>query len=307
MNALARRSVRFGAGAILALVALAALAVAMFVGRQHADRPAPAGTISPAAESSLALAARSGDVLVGLTARPGGPAELRVFGGSGLPLNRTVSARGGASPWRVLSPVCGPGCFRLRSPAVLDGVRTPIAVRVARPGRRTREVELRLPARLPAASGGLLARAKRTMRSLHSVRVEESLSSGVASLRSSWTLVAPDRLRVVSSEGDELVVAGKRRWDRSHDGRWRESSTLPTPMPDYPWLQAAGPRILGHDRVAGTPVRLVAAAAPAKSWWFVLAVARDGRVLEMRMLAPAHFMVDRYRAFDAPASVEPPT
>jgi hypothetical protein len=36
-------------------------------------------------------------------------------------------------------------------------------------------------------------------------------------------------------------------------------------------------------------------------------MAPDGRVLEMRMLAPAHFMVDRYRAFDEPAAVEPPT
>jgi hypothetical protein len=307
MKAAARRSVRFGAGAILAVVAFAALAVGLVAGRGPDDTPAPAtATSSVAAGPPLALAARSGDVLVGLSARPGSPIQLRVFGGSGLPIDRTVSARAGGSSWRVLSPACGPGCFRLGTRAFV-GARTTLGVRVARTGRPTREVALSLPARLPPSAAHLLARAKRTMRALDTVRIDESLSSGVESVRSSWTLVAPDRLRVVSSEGDGLVVVGRRRWDRSRNGRWRESATLRTSMPDYPWLDAVEPRLVGRGRLGGTPVRLVAAAAPAKSWWFLLSIAPDARVLEMRMLAPAHFMVDRYRAFDEPAAVKPPT
>jgi hypothetical protein len=307
MKAAARRSVRFGAGAILAAVALAALGLGILAGGEPAGTPAPATTTSSvAAGAPLALAARSGDVLVGLSARPRSPIQLRVFGGSGLPIDGTVSARAEGSSWRLLSPACGPGCFRLGTRA-FEGARTAVDVRVARAGRPTREVELRLPARLPPSAGRLLARAKRTMRALDTVRIDESLSSGIASVRSSWTLVAPDRVRVESSEGDDLVVVGRHRWDRPRNGRWRESSTLRTLMPDYPWLDAVEPRLVGRGRLAGMPVQLVAAAVPAKSWWFLLSIAPNSRVLEMRMLAPAHFMVDRYRAFDEPAMVEPPT
>lgn len=275
---------------------------------------APAAIGTPLARNprTLMLAERSRDVLIGLAAPPGGPVDLLAIPSDGRPLppdafRVAVAAR------PVTPSSCGAGCFRLRIRA-LSGARLPLAITIVRPGRKVVRVRFLLPARLPPSGQALFRSVERVMGGLRTLRIREVVASGVGvPLRSRYEIRAPDRLRLRNSIGQAIVLIGGRRWQL--DGRrWTSSRDVSQLQPSYPWRGATHARLLGKARVGGVPVRVLALyKAPLPFGpvqvpvWFRLLVAADGRVLEMEMLSRAHFMEERFGAFNAPLEIEPPS
>jgi len=207
----------------------------------------------------------------------------------------------------VTARPCGAGCFQVAGP-VLDGSATAIAVEVERPGKPVAAVSFRLPRELPADAETLLAKVERTMGALTTLRMSETLTSGLGPVvRTEYRLEAPDRIGFETSGGQRTIIVGKRRWDREGD-RWLESPFPGSPVPTYVWDGAKQARLLGSTTLRGTPVQILALYDPNLGpAWFRLLVAPNGRVLEARMLAPAHFMTQRFSGFDEPLTLEAPS
>jgi copper transport protein len=227
---------------------------------------------------------------------------------------RVVDAKGQPSraPFEVLGARhddCGPGCRRFSLPAA-DAVR--VAVRYS--GRR-------FIARLPASwqpgatarARRLLARAQRTMRSLHSVREVEEVTSGPGSYgRTNYRLRAPDRMAYTTNHRAQTVIVGRRQWFRGSDTPWtRTSYGSGIPFSLARWFRwttyATAVRLLRRGREHGRPVTELALIDPATPVWLRLIIdERTGLVLRERMVTKAHFMHSRYFGFDEPLSIEAP-
>lgn len=254
---------------------------------------------------ALMLAGRRRDVLVGLAVRPDGPVEAFVAGAS----RRTISPASVTAQVDGSAPLparpCGRQCFRFQA-AVLRGqpARLSVAVGGSAPVRLT----FALPPRLPPSAAALFDRVDRRMSRLRTVVIDESLTAGVgAGIAARFTMVAPDRMSYVTSDGDRAVVIGTRRWDR-RGGRWRESETGRLSMPAYMWDGASRARLLGRRRLRGERVRVLAVFRPDAQYpaWYRLFVTDEPAIVRAEMLAPSHFMVDRLSRFDRPARITPP-
>jgi hypothetical protein len=300
--------------AAIVAVVLAGVAVgAWLVGRGSSSptsMPATGGTARATITRGAAavnlraaylVARRSGNDLVGLAARPGGPVDVTVIPPDlhRLPAT-TVRARLPGQPDPAAQP-CGSHCYRFDLP-VLAG----------KPERLTMTVEGRIvafpvPARLPPSAGSLFRTASRAMARVRSVRVDETLDSGTSAIRARFVLQAPDRMRYVTSDGNRAVVIGTTRWDFL-DGRWRKSDYQRIPQPSYMWQGARFARLIGTARLGGSPVRVLAVFRPDPDYpaWLRLFVTPNRRIVRADMIAPAHFMVDRMSAFDHAGSIQPP-
>jgi hypothetical protein len=249
-------------------------------------------------------------MLVGLGAHAGGPVDVVVVpSDEGSVAPDDVRVRLGR---RLLSgtqaAACGERClqFPLR---VVAGKPTVLEVDVARPGKATVRVPVSLPARMPTRAEGLLRTARARMLRLRSLRMDETLGTGLSKpVVSRWWFQAPDRMRYAVAGGSRAVVVGTRRWDFFRR-RWVRSSTSRLRIPAFPWEQARGARLLGRTRLERTPVRVLAAWIPGRDFptWFLLYVTRDDRVLRSRMLTTAHFMTDDYGGFDSVPTIRPPS
>ncbi len=268
--------------------------------------PAPSPAAAPRGRV-LTLAARDGDVLVAITAWPGGPVDVAVYEGSDRgPRSGVVRVTLGDGLPRALEPgSCGEGCFSLVQP-VLDGTPRKLLVEVARDGKPARKVGFLLPSRLQSGAA-LLRKVDRTMGALRTLLAEETTATATSVLRAEFEFVTPDRMRVVASDGGKTILIGKRRWDWLA-GRWVAGATARLRMPAYPWRSAGQPKLLGKDVVGGVPVKVLGLYSPKLGpTWFRLFVAADGRVVQEEMLGPNHFMVDRFSGFDEPLTIEPPS
>ncbi len=253
---------------------------------------------------AVLLAARADDVLVGVAARAGRvelvavPSDVKRIPARAIRVLLSGRVVG-------LAP-CGIHCFGFDA-RVLSGAPAFLVVEITRRGRVARAA-LRLPAAPPRAAGVLFRSVDRRMRGLRTVRVDEVLSSGQNSVRTRFALRAPNRMTYVTSVGDKAIVIGPRRWD--WDGKaWAKSETQPLPEPSYVWSGAERPRLLGRSTVGGKPVAVLGVFNPDARYpaWFRLYVARDNRVVRAQMFAPAHFMLDRFSAFNAPLAINPPS
>jgi hypothetical protein len=203
---------------------------------------------------------------------------------------------------------CGAGCYsataRPRRPLAH------VALAVTGRGRAAAAVGFDLPPRWPVPAAALLRRAERVFAGLHSVVYEERLASGPAfSENSVWRSEAPDRLSYRSATGAAGIVIGARRWDRVAGGAWKRSlQNPPLALPAVPWGAGAYDiSLLGAGRVRGHEVVRVSLYEPATPAWYTVTLDRSSaRTLEVDMTATAHFMRDRYVAFDAPLRIEPP-
>lgn len=307
-----KRNAQLELGLALGIVVVASLLVAQVPGRAAAS-----GTRGASREESapltgdpraLMLAGHSRDVLIGLAARAGGPVDVVALASGQKPLETdslriTVESRTA----RALEPTtCGMGCFRIAE-RVLSGSPVGISVEVVRPGEPTAAVAFRLPSRLPASGSELFRAASRTMGALRTVRLQQSLSSGTLVFRSRYAMRAPDRVRFQTATGQKSILIGRRRWDWQ-EGRWVRSPFPGVRAPTYPWEGATSARLLGRAKVGGEPVRVLALFRTDSQLqvWFRLFVAADARVLRAEMLAPGHFMIDRYSGFNEPVTIEPP-
>ena len=251
----------------------------------------------PLAESSsaLALGEHTGNVLIGLAAKPGGPIEVAaVRAETPLSADELRFVLDGRS---VGTQPCGDGCSRIDVP-VLDGSPSELTVRVG-----SDQVSFRLPARLPPNGERLFARALRTMETLKAFRFTETLTSGQGGVVSEYRVQAPDRLSL-STSGFKSVIIGRKRWDY-HDGRWESGSFPGLDVVDVlMWHRAKHARVVGH-RPNGVTELSAFGLQPVPAW-FRLTVEPSGRVLEAEMTAPSHFMAHRYRDFNSNIQIKAP-
>jgi len=298
---------RFLRPAAIVAAVLAGVGVGAWLAGRGGSSPAttPSTAARPAARfdpsGAYLVAGRSGDVLVGLAVRSGGPVEVIAVPPDlhVLPAAAVGARAGGASPKPTS---CGVRCYRFALP-VLDGRPRRLTVTV-----RGRPVAFRLPPRLPTSAASVFRTATRRMAALRSVRIDESLSSGRSAIRARFALEAPDRMRYVTTDGGRAVVVGTTRWDFL-DRRWQKSPYQRTRQPAYMWEGARYPRLLGRERLGGRRVEVVTVFRPDRDYpaWLRLYVTRQRRIVRAEMIAPAHFMVDRLSAFDRAGPVRRPS
>lgn len=239
---------------------------------------------------ALMIARRAGRVLVGLAVDPAERIQVAVVRGEqAIPASELTFTVDG----RLVTPTeCGQACWELDVQRARElVVNAPETFR------------FELPAALPPSGARLFATVTRTMERLRTYRFEEQLTSGVGSPTSStWEVQAPDRMRFRTAAGARAVVIGESRWD-FRNGRWQLTASPRLDLPSYMWDGAAGARLLG--RVGNTRLLAVFDRRPVPAW-FRLTIDRRNRVVDAEMLAPSHFMRQRFRAFDAPLRIVPP-
>lgn len=308
MEAVTRRTRSLLPYVALLAVAVSLPALALLLRKGHAATPATAPATPPASgiasprlpsPGGIVLARESGRLGVVLSARREGGRRLgltaTVLGpsGSGASGLRVAFAAGGH---RVAARACGSGCYA----GSLASSPRRVTVRVG-----SASVPFAFPAHAPAADQ-LVHRVARSLRSARSLVIDERLaSSPKVGIDARFEVAAPDRLRYRIAGGSDAIVIGARRWDRATPReRWVPSQQTPLSLPAVPW--GGSPQ---DARVVGETQRLwvVTLLDPQIPAWFELRVdKRTLRPTEVRMIAAAHFMRDRYSRYDEPLAIRPP-
>lgn len=276
----------------------------------EAAQAGPSAALALPAAGDVTMASSAGDVLVGLTLRPGRPGRntawlfVQPIGGepaaSGLRV--TVSADGKETAVHR----CGPAC---RSADIdLHGGES-LAVGVA--GSDAGTAVFRVPP-LPAPdAAALVDRAQRLMHALRTYRLDETLRPARAPLAVTYAFEAPDRLSYQVSGGGETVIVGREQFSRDGPAApWRTESMPAIQVPTFVWdgAPAVAPRDL--TPAAGVPAGLRVVSfyedLDGVPVWFELSVDGQGLVERAAMRAQAHFMTDRYYDFDAPLTIRSP-
>lgn len=288
-----------------AVLVLALLAAALVVAAGSGEESIDTGTVLTLDASSrqleiplaaegraLTLARRNGRVLVGLAVDPADRIQVAVVRGEqAIPLSELTFTIDG----RLETPArCGHACWQLDVERARElVVNAPETLR------------FELPAALPPSGTRRFREVTRTMEKLRTYRFDEELTSGVGPpTRSRWEVQAPDRLRLRTASGSRAVVVGNSRWD-FRNGRWERSPYARLELPSYMWDGAAGARLLpGAEGNSTTIAVFDSEPVPA---WFRLTIDDENHVVDAEMLAPSHFMRQRFRDFDAPLSIESPT
>jgi hypothetical protein len=307
---------------ILLLVLPPALALALRhrapgAGTSASPAPAraPAPSAPPASGPAFVLGREIGPLAAGIRAepRPSAVEATATLLGSTRPASgyraRLVLLSSGGSTERDARP-CGPGCYS----ALLPAHGSPRTIRLTVEGPHASGTAVfPLPDRWPPRSAaGLLSRAVRTFRSLRSVVTEQRLASGLGPVvETRYLELAPDRFSYQIERGPQAVVVGRERWDRAApDGRWQRTATDPIRTPFLEW--SGEPRdvaLVGTRQLAGRPVWLVSfdVVRDGDPIWFAVSIDKQtSRLLDLEMTTTAHFMHDRYSAFDEPLRVAPP-
>ena len=313
-------SLRMEAGVAVLVIGAAALLAAFplppaRVAEAAAPGEAPAAGSAFPRPGDLTLGSHTGEVLVGLTLRPGdpGPNEALVYL---LPLDGEEAAAGLVThlvvDGRTVSlEKCGPAC---RSAHVVLRGRDLVEVRVE--GTTGGTASFRLPNLPPPDGTANIRTMMRRMHELATYRLDEALSSGRAEVNATYEFVAPDEMtQEVTSSGTRsqvVWIAGTRYLKPSPQAPWEVERGGPRPtVPSFVWdffrpfLDA---RVLGSARVDGVPTQIVAffgddGGLPV---WFRLWIDGRGLVHRAEMRAPGHFMDHRYYDFDAPIRIAPP-
>jgi copper transport protein len=285
---LLRRSAALEAGVLGGIVVAVAVLTQLRPGVET-SRAASAATPLQAAQPpalpprSAVVDARELGTLAVAVARTPGVAIVTLLSPEGTGANNRIVSVDGAN-----ATACGAGCYR--APAASAG-----PLRVSVDGRA---LTFALPERAPAATA-LLRRVTAAYRSSRTIVFDETLASTPANAETTrFTIVAPHSLAYATRGGPAARVIGQRRWDRSGpNARWLESPQTPLDVTQPYWRAPTN-----VHRVAPNTLTFLDRRIPA---WFRVTIA-NGRLREMHMTAAAHFMTDRYRAFDAGVVVSPP-
>ena len=307
-------------GALAVFVVAAAAIMAAFpvppsrlVEEEAAHRATPSASARPRA-GDITMGSHAGQVLVGLTVRPGLPGKNQVLLYL-LPLEGDAAAAGleatlavGTTPLPLVE--CGDTCRQASS--TLAGGET---VRVTVEGTKGGVASFLLP-ELPAPDGTeLLNRAQQRIHQLQTYRLYETLSSGLGTtIPATYEYQAPNRLRSFVNGQSESIWIGTDRYTREHPGApWDvQGGGPPIPVPSFIWdyfKPFVDPRILGRATVDGVCTTIVSFTDGQKGTpiWFRLWIDPEGLVRRAEMRAPGHFMNDRYYDFDAPFTISAPT
>jgi uncharacterized membrane protein len=274
----------------LGVIVAVAILTALPPGRRVRSAPAAVPAVRPSvpAADATVLGRQDGKLAATIAVRPSGDTVAAFIGSDGTPADvGTVRIDGRQAG------SCGVGCYR--------GTARGTIVTVTHGGRTVR---FDLGVRTPAAE--FVAHATRTFRALETVRYEETLTAGfAATVRTTWTEVAPDRLAYVIAGGARAVVIGDKRWDFAPGDEWRRSQSVVLPMPTPTWGSVVSN---AHVVRAAKKTVVVSFLEPRSPAWFTVTFDRKTfRPLTLQMTAAAHFMHQRYTMFNAPLRIVPPT
>lgn len=296
-----RLSVRAEALLAAGLVVAVAFLTALPPGRraEAATTPQRTGpTVLPRPlAGALVLARQDGKLAVALAVLPPrlqaivlGPDRRGVEG-------LDVSFRTGGAT--LAASVCGQGCYEARSPRA--GGR--IAV-LLRGGAYPDSTAAFTVPRSWRPAGAIVRRATSAFRRARSVVFDETLASQPGTrIETRWILAAPNRLSYAIRGGGSGIVIGTRRWDKAPGSGWTPSPQSPLPQPTPTWGPPQDANVLAtHGATA-----VVSFFDPRLYAWFTLTIdRRDNRPRTMRMTTAAHFMTQRYLAYDAPVRISAP-
>jgi copper transport protein len=299
--------------AVLALVVVGASALlAAFplpparLQEAEAAQAGPQAALALPSDGDLTMSASAGDVLVGLTLRPGRPGRNTAWlyvlpiGGEQAASDLAVTMTGAGRAQAVRR--CGPAC-RAADVDVVGGESLAVGVR----GAGT--AAFRVPA-LPAPdAGGVVERAQELMHALRTYRLDETLRPAKVPLAVTYAFQAPDRLEYQVRGGGETVIVGPEQFSRDGPSApWRAEAMPAVQVPTFIWdgARVVAPRAL--TAAGDGPLQVVSfyEALDGLPVWFELSVDARGLVVQAAMRAQAHFMTHRYYDFDAPLSISPP-
>jgi hypothetical protein len=247
-----------------------------------------------AAQTAYTTAVRAGSTVVGVVSPPGGPVDVVVIPATGLSLPQsaiaiTVSERGRISQPQIRA--CGSWCYEF-SAAVLEGTKVTISVELR--GNDAGRVSLELPARPRPTAGALYRRAVATMTHLVGVSVVQKLSSGRAPIITNYTVQRPDRVSLTTSSGDRTILFRHTRFD-FQQGAWLRCPFTGGRLPSYVWQGATAAQIVSAPPPGRRRLVTLAVFNPSVPAFFTVETTPTGRVSSAQMLAPAHFMHERYQ------------
>lgn len=308
------------------IVAAAALLLAYAPPIDTAEQVAAVRSVPDAAvreasapASQLSVAAEAGPYIVnGLVSSEGRRVSVEVRTRDALeqPVALPVRIPGGTRLGR-----CGTGCTRV---ALLGSSPRPLAVEVV---TRARSYRVSLPVRYEpgqqAVARQLLALVERSAGRLRSVAINETLGSGTGAPEvTAYQVATPDRFAYQLSHDGRLLsdttIIGTHQWTRAAGSdRWQASEYggggPPFSAAGYLgwWTPFAGqPQLLGRSRTAGggrAEVATVSRIPDLGTVWLRISIdVTHRRVLSIGMITVAHFMTQRWGAFNGAAPIEPP-
>ena len=300
----------------------AAVLVAFPLPRDAAQAdPARAAACQPCPQPTpktdeLSVAEQGGTNIVTASIRRGAKGlsgEVRLLDGQGDPSSTPFEIEAAES----VSVSCGIGCRRFSIPSL----PTTLRVNVVEQGH---EYAARLPTAWRAGRSTqarrLLWRAQARMRRLRSVRETERVTSvpGISAI-TAYTVQAPNRFAYTSSvlkaparrpevQGRTITI-GSRQWTRNAGLGWQKGhygGGLPFRTRSwFDWTTyATAVRLLQL-----TPrIAVLALADPGTpAWWRLWVERRTLRVTRSRLITTAHFMTQRFFAYNRPVHIRPPT
>ena len=208
---------------------------------------------------------------------------------------------------RAAARPCGAGCYS--ATLTPRGRPRQVEVVVTRRAGTTRWNVVLPAAWPPRPAATLVQHAANAFARLRGVTFEERLASDQKhAVNTRWRLEAPDRLAYQVHGGSAAIQIGARRWDRAAGGDWEPSEATRLPQPSPQWEAVTDARILGRTTFRGRPVVEVSFFDPRTPAWFHgLIDPRTDRMLDLQMVATAHFMHEVYGPFNGPAQIAPPS
>jgi copper transport protein len=300
-----------GAAALLSSFPTPPTAAARQVAEDAAASPA-AGLPSG---DELTMAGAAGSDLVGLSLSPGRPglnrATIYVLPVDGSAVAKGIAANIAVNGVYKALGTCGDTC-RQTTIDIKQGDQVWVDLL---DGAGSAEAKFTIPI-LPAPSGNaLLTQLETAMKALTAYQYNELLNSGSATIRGSYSLVAPDRetWTTVSVEGVGTVIwIGTTMYLQNGQGQpWvRQTSPAPT-VPFFTWDQftpLSNAHVIGQQTLEGVPTTIVASfgTSQATPVWFTFWIDANGRVRQVAMDAPSHFMTDTYTSYNKPVDIAPP-
>jgi hypothetical protein len=227
--------------------------------------------------------------------------QASVLGGQGQGV-KGLAVSFGVGGTTLRGTPCGPGCYRAKTSSA--NLREAIELRVA--GKKPVTWRVSLPKPWPPPDGSaIVARASKTFRKLKTLTTDDSLSSGLGrTVRTHWTIAAPNRLTYQVQNGAAAVIVGNTRWDKVAPGEpWVRSAQSPIHQPTPFWVSWTNAHVIGS-----TPKtwRITFFDPKTPGWYEVRIAKQTRRTLDMRMHAAAHFMHQTYGNFNAPIRIAPP-
>jgi copper transport protein len=278
--------------------------------RQVAETAAATPAAGLPTAGQLTMGGPAGGVLVGLSLSPGTPGLNRATVYL-LPIDGSAAARGLAANiavngvYKALVP-CGDTC-RDATIDIKAGDR--VWVDVLNSG----EAQFTIPA-LPAPSGeALLAQFDAAMKGLTAYEVKEVLSTGLVTVHSSFASDAPDRTTWTINNTGTTIWIGTTLYTQQAPGEpWQQQpSAEPNTVPSFVWdffTPLRNAHVIGQDVLDGVPTTMVSSFGNSQSTpiWFTFWVDAAGRVRQVSMNAPGHFMTDTYTSYDKPVHIVAP-